>query len=94
MNQKFHARLEARREKLSDRSVDQGNAWFSKGELAFGLGQPRALPDGRASLKNRVQFYEGWDAAARRQLISQRTPEELAESRARFDRLKEFAKSL
>lgn len=94
MNPKLHRRLEARVAKLADREIDPDNGWYCRGELAFGLGQARALPDGRASLKNREHFYAGWDAASRRKTSLELTPEQRAEHRARFDRLKEFCRAL
>ena len=94
MNLRTFRRIEARLVRLTERAADPTNVWFSKGELAFGTGQPRALADGRVSHQNREQFYAGWDAASRRQLAAQRSPEELDKSRARFARLKKFVEGL
>ena len=53
------------------------NKWFYRGREARANNRDRILPDGRISLANRQQFYNGWDEEDRLR-TPKPTPEQLA----------------
>lgn len=53
--------------------------YYHRGKEARMHGRDRILPDGRVSVKNRQDFYEGWDEQDRH-MLPKPTPEQAQET--------------
>lgn len=67
--------------------------WLHRGKEARANGKSRELKDGRVSLTNRAQFFDGWDEQ-NRMMAPAATEEQRAEADRVRARLKEWAKTL